>query len=181
MQFSSNFTSLDKTGLALVLISSNLLGVWATMNTIALRNMLLGVGSLVAFAYWWNWFKTNKANHTLPSLTGLYWLAVILITLMFIWVVIHYFLFAQNPQLQFSELKSTWLRSFLAVIIGSATGLVLNRNARFMPWLWLGLLRRQTLEQWQRLPWGVRCREGRCFCELGLRGLALQAQGRWRV
>jgi hypothetical protein len=49
-------------------------------------------------------------------------------------------LFAQNPQLQFTELKSTWLRSFLAVILGSATGLALNRNIRFMPWLWLGLL-----------------------------------------
>jgi hypothetical protein len=130
----------NKFGLVLVLISSVLLGIWATMNTIALRNVLLWVGVLIALAYWWNWFKTNKANHTLPSLSGLYWLAVILITLMFIWVVIHYFLFAQNPQQQFSELKSTWLRSLLAVIIGSATGLALNRNPRFMPWLWLGLL-----------------------------------------
>jgi hypothetical protein len=140
MQFSSNVTNLDKTGLALVLISSILLGIWATMNTIALRNILLGVGSLFAFAYWWNWFRANKASHTLPSLSGLYWLPVVLIGLMFIWVVMHFFLFAQNHQQQFSELKSTWLRSFLAIIIGSATGLALNRNSRFMPWLWLGLL-----------------------------------------
>jgi hypothetical protein len=130
----------DKTGLALVLISSILLGIWATMNTIALRNVLIWVGSLIALVYWWNWFKTNKANHTLPSLSWLYWLPVVLIGLMFIWVVMHYILFSQNPQLQFSELKSTWLRSFLAVILGSATGLALNRSPRFMPWLWLGLL-----------------------------------------
>jgi hypothetical protein len=71
---------------------------------------------------------------------------------MFIWVVIHYFLFAQNPQQQFSELKSTWLRSLLAVIMGSATGLALNRNPRFMPWLWLGLLLSFVVLIYQYIP-----------------------------
>ena len=140
MQASSKCADFDKTGLALVLFSSALLGIWATMNTIALRNALLWVGTLIALAYWWNWFKTNKANHTLPSLSWLYWLPVALVGLMFICVVAHYFLYAQNPHLQFSELKSTWLRSFLTVILGSATGLALNRNTRFTPWPWLGLL-----------------------------------------
>ena len=152
MRSGGNLMDQDKSGLVLVLISSVLLGIWATMNTIALRNILLWVGVLIALAYWWNWFKTNKANHTLPSLSSLYWLAVILITLMFIWVVIHYFLFAQNPQQQFSELKSTWLRSLLAVIIGSATGLALNRNPRFMPWLWLGLLLSFVVLIYQYIP-----------------------------
>ena len=140
MQSSSIFTGLDKSGLALVLISSVLLGIWATMNTIALRNVMLWLGAVIAILYWWNWFKTNKANHALPSLSWLYCLSVALIGLMFIWVVMHYILFAQNPQPQLSELKSTWLRSFLAVIIGSATGVALNRNPRFISWLWLGLL-----------------------------------------
>jgi hypothetical protein len=152
MRSGGNLIDQDKSSLVLVLISSVLLGIWATMNTIALRNVLLWVGVLIALAYWWNWFKTNKANNTLPSLSGLYWLAVILITLMFIWVVIHYFLFAQNPQQQFSELKSTWLRSLLAVIIGSATGLALNRNPRFMPWLWLGLLLSFVVLIYQYIP-----------------------------
>ena len=144
--------NLNKSGLALILISSALLGIWATMNTIALRNVLLWVGALIALTYWRNWFKTNKANHTLPSISSLYWLAVILIGLMFIWVVIHYFLFAQNPQQQLSELKSTWLRSLLAVIIGSATGLALNRSSRFMPWLWLGLLLSFVVLIYQYIP-----------------------------
>ncbi len=152
MQFNSNVSSLDKTGLALVLISSALLGIWATMNTIALRSVLLTVGILVALIYWWNWIKTNKANQTLPSLSWLYWLAVVLIGLMFIWVVMHFFFFAQNPQQQFNELKSTWLRSFLAVIIGSATGLALNRNARLMPWLWFGLLLSFVVLIYQYIP-----------------------------
>ena len=152
MQASSKFADFDKTGLALVLFSSALLGIWATMNTIALRNALLWVGTLIALAYWWNWFKTNKANHTLPSLSWLYCLPVALVGLMFVWVVMHYFLFAQNPQLQFSELKSTWLRSFLAVILGSATGLALNRNTRFMPWLWLGLLLSFVVLIYQYIP-----------------------------
>jgi hypothetical protein len=152
MQFSNNVTSLDKTGLALVLISSMLLGIWATMNTIALRNILLWTGSLVALGYWWNWIKTNKANQTLPSLSWLYWLPVALIGLMFIWVVMHYFFFSLNPQQQLSELKSTWLRSFLAIIMGSATGLALNRNSRFMPWLWLGLLMSFVVLIYQYIP-----------------------------
>jgi hypothetical protein len=142
----------DKTGLSLVLISSILLGIWATMNTIALRNILLWVCSPIALAYWWSWFKTNKANHTLPSFSGLYWLSVMLIGLMFVWIVMHYFFFAQNPQQQFNELKSTWLRSFLAVIISSATGVALNRNPRFMPWLWLGLLMSFVVLIYQYIP-----------------------------
>ena len=152
MQSSSNSMGLDKTGLALVLISSVLLGIWATMNTIALRNVLLWIGTVAALMYWWNWFKTYKSNHTLPALSWLYWLAVSLITFMLIWVVIHYFFFAQNPQQQLSELKSTWLRSLLAVILGSATGLALNRNPRFMPWLWLGLLLSFVVLVYQYIP-----------------------------
>ncbi len=152
MQLSSNSIGVDKTGLALVLISSVLLGIWATMNTIALRNVLLWVGTVIALVYWWNWFRVNKANHTLPSLSGLYWLAVSLIAFMLIWVVIHYFFFAQNPQQQLSELRSTWLRSLLAVILGSATGLALNRSSRFMPWLWLGLLLSFIVLIYQYIP-----------------------------
>jgi hypothetical protein len=68
MRSGENLMDQDKTGLVLVLISSVLLGIWATMNTIALRNVLLWVGTVIALTYWWNWFKTNKANHTLPSL-----------------------------------------------------------------------------------------------------------------
>lgn len=152
MQLSSNSIRVDKTGLALVLISSVLLGIWATMNTIALRNVLLWVGTVIALMYWWNWYKANKANHTLPALSWLYWLAVSLIASMLIWVVIHYFVFAQNPQQQLSELKSTWLRSLLAVIIGSATGLALNRSTRLMPWLWLGLLLSFVVLIYQYIP-----------------------------
>jgi hypothetical protein len=152
MQSSSKVIDLDKIGLALVLISSILLGIWATMNTIALRNILIWVGSLIALVYWWNWFKTNKANHTLPSLSWLYWLPVVLIGLMFVWVVMHFFFFAQNPEQQFSELKSTWLRSLLAVIIASATGVALNRNPRLIPWLWLGLLLSFVVLIYQYIP-----------------------------
>jgi hypothetical protein len=152
MQSKRDLTRLDKTGLALVLICSALLGIWATMNTIALRNILLWVGSLIAIGYWWNWIKINKSNQALPSLSWLYWLPVALIGLMLAWVVMHYFFFSQNLQQQFIELKSTWLRSFLAVIIGSATGLALNRNTRFMPWLWLGLLLSFVMLIYQYIP-----------------------------
>jgi hypothetical protein len=152
MHFRSKVKGLDIAGLVLMLISSTLLGIRATMNTIALRNVLLWIGFLFALVYWWNWIKINKTNHTLPSLSWLYWLPAILIGLMFIWVVIHYLFFSTNPQQQFSELKSTWLRSFLAVILGSATGAALNRNPRLMPYLWLGLLLSFIVLIYQYIP-----------------------------
>jgi hypothetical protein len=40
----------------------------------------------------------------------------------------------------------------LAVIIGSATGIALNRNARYVPWLWLGLLLSFVVLIYQYIP-----------------------------
>jgi hypothetical protein len=45
MTFKELIKNTEKTGLILVLISSVLMGIWATMETIALRNILLAVGS----------------------------------------------------------------------------------------------------------------------------------------
>lgn len=50
------------------------------------------------------------------------------------------FFFSNNPEQQFKELKSTWLRSFLALIIGAASGIALNRNKHLAPLLWAGIL-----------------------------------------
>ncbi|CAM3727596.1 O-antigen ligase family protein [Polynucleobacter antarcticus] len=142
-----NTSSLDKIGLLLIITSSVLLGIWATMNTIALRNILLAIGGLLAIAYWWNEFAKNKAVPAAAPIakpaplknTMLTWIAIALIGIMFLWVVAHYIFFSQNPDQQWGELRSTWLRAFVAVLIGSATGLALNRDSRFTPILWLGL------------------------------------------
>jgi len=136
----SPFPGPDKIGFVLILISSVLLGIWATMHTIALRNILLGFGGLGAIYYWAIWLKSLNKHSFEMGLPRFAWAPMVLVVLMLLWVVIHFFCFSVDPQRQLSELSSTWVRALLAVLIGSATGLVLIRNAKFAPWLWLGLI-----------------------------------------
>lgn len=130
---------LNKVGVILIFISSVLLGIWATVHTIALRNILLGFGGLAAIYYWSEWLKSvNKGFFGLPP-PKLAWVPIALAISMLLWVLIHFAFFSVDPQRQLNELSSTWLRSWLALLIGSATGLVLIGNRKFVPWLWLGL------------------------------------------
>lgn len=142
----------DKAGMSLIVISSVLLGIWAVVNTIALRNTLLVLGGLIALFYWFKFFKSlsnkNAVNHF--SLTA--FAPLILIFLIFCWIIFHYFFFAHESILQLEELKSTWMRSFLAVLIGSATGLTLNRNRAHASLLWLGLLFSFIVLLYQYIP-----------------------------
>lgn len=131
----------DKKGLILILISSILLGIWATVHTIALRNTLLVIGSLLGVSYWVSWMKSYKFEKGgWPAIEILNWIPFLLIFSMLAWVVIHYLFFSQFPERQWKELSSTWLRSLLAAIIGSATGLALQRNQKFAWLMWLGLM-----------------------------------------
>lgn len=124
-------------GLSLVLLSSVLLGIWATRDTIALRNILLVLGSVLSLIYIMLEFRL----HNLASqLTWKNCLPLILIGLMFAWVVFHYFFLSRYPELQFDELKSTWLRSFLAVVLALGTGLAISRAPKLINLLWLGIL-----------------------------------------
>jgi hypothetical protein len=129
----------DKAGITLILLSSVLLGIWATMHTIALRNVFLGFSGLLATFYWVEYLKTaNKSPFSLrPPLIA--WAPLGLIALMFFWVVVHFTFFSVEPQQQLNELRSTWVRAVLAALVGSATGLSLNQNRAYAPWLWLGL------------------------------------------
>lgn len=140
MQLFSRYSNPDKTGLLLVLISSVLLGIWATMHTIALRNILLGFGGLLALWIWINWFKDFNGNSHKRRPSLLASSPLVLVCLMLLWVVTHFLFFSTDPVRQWDELTSTWLRALAAVLIGSATGLVLIRKISYLPWLWTGLL-----------------------------------------
>ena len=119
--------------LTLVAISSVLLLIWPISNTIALRNGLLIVGCILALILFQRFSKTS-------SLFALYRFLPISLGLgMFIWVLLHFLLFSQDPILQLHELGSTWKRSFLAFLIGGATGLVLRKRPNQANFLWLGI------------------------------------------
>jgi hypothetical protein len=58
---------------------------------------------------------------------------------MFCWVVLHYFFLSRFPEIQLHELKSTWLRTLLASIVGFGTGLAILRRPNAVNFLWLGI------------------------------------------
>ena len=127
----------NQLGISLVFISAILLGIWATKDTIALRNILLVLGTLLSLIYISLEFRLH---HLASQLTWKNCLPLILIGLMFAWVVFHFFFLSRYPELQFDELKSTWLRSFLAVILALGTGLAIGRKPNLIHLLWLGIL-----------------------------------------
>ena len=132
----------NQLGIALIGISSALLGIWAVRDTIALRNILLVLGSILSLIYWQIYFK-NQKKLSFPDFKDKHFidfLPIVLIGCMFLWVVLHYFFFSRFPQQQWDELTSTWLRSFLACLVGSATAMAFRKNNQLIWFLWFGLV-----------------------------------------
>lgn len=138
-----NSVPIDRLGLALVVISSLLLGIWGVTNTIALRNSLLVIGALLALLYLvrsYRHYDEIQGSGLRTRAQQIWdWLPVGLMLAMFIWVVIHYVFFKEFADRQWDELQSTWLRTGLAVLLGFATGLAVSRNRSLTPLLWAGL------------------------------------------
>lgn len=125
----------------IIFISSTLLAVWSLINTIALRNALLAIGTLVALFLLWQYSKQKSVDGvSMPQSAnwGQYTPLALSIS-MLIWVVIHYFLLSSESGQQFQELGSTWLRVLESILIGTATGLVLREHPRSAQFLWLGI------------------------------------------
>lgn len=91
-----------------------ILFIWAIPNTIALRNILLFSGSIIAviiiFLNHFHWLQIQRK-----------WYPILALALLYLWVVIHYLFFSLNRELEFSELKSIWIRA----LAGSLIALVL--------------------------------------------------------
>lgn len=98
-----------------------LVGIWHLANTIALRNILLLIIPLL-YLYSNHNLKiyTSKAGNFLYSLNSI----SVLLILLLLWVIFHYFFIGQLQSLQLSELKSTWFRCFLGLISGLAFGAI---------------------------------------------------------
>ncbi len=120
----------------LLILSSVLLGIWAAKNTIALRNILLSTGALLSVYYLISECRlgTLKKHLTITKV-----LPVLFTLLAIIWVMAHFFFFAVDPIQQWKELKSTWLRAFLACIVGVGTGLAISKYPNRLTILWLGV------------------------------------------
>ena len=136
-------------GHAIILIGSILLGIWAVKSTIALRNILLVLGSLLSIYYIILELNHNKLKNDIS-----FWklLPLILTACCFLWVLIHYFLFSIDHVTQLDELKSTWLRALLASILGLGTGLALRNHPNRLNLLWLGIFIAFLVLYYQYIP-----------------------------
>ena len=131
----SNDRLFSRLGLVIILISSLLLGIWAVKDTIALRNILLVLGTLTSLVFLYQYFQINSIR--VIGFTGLPFICIVIAL---IWVVLHYYLFTINPEVQLRELKSIWFRSALASVLGLATGIALMHRPRAIILFWLAIL-----------------------------------------
>ena len=133
----------------LVIFSSALLGIWAVKGTIALRNILLVSGTLFSIYYLFEGWRHGKLKECYSI-----WrmLPIALVVLTFVWVVAHFLFFSLDPAKQFQELKSTWLRAFMASIVGLATGLALRNHPSRLNLLWGGILIAFLILYYQYIP-----------------------------
>jgi O-Antigen ligase len=124
----------------IIFISSALLAIWSLKNTIAMRNALLAIGTLLALFLLRQYSKRRQVQSfgtTKPSFSR--YIPIALSFGMLIWVIIHYAFFSSEPGHQLQELSSTWLRVLEAILIGAATGLALSDHPKRAQFLWLGI------------------------------------------
>jgi len=124
-----------KIELTLILLSAILLGIWLLPGTIGLRNILLVLMGPISLIYCWRKLRVNSVKISLIN-----WMPIAGIGGLFFWVLIHYFWFSRYPELQLHELKTTWLRSLLATIIGFGVGLSVRSRPNAIFLLWIVLL-----------------------------------------
>lgn len=122
---------------SLIILSSILLGIWAAANTIALRNILLVLGALLSITYLYRLHRQGQLKQYFGVSNSI---PLYCIIGLFLWVLAHCFLFPTDYPAQINELKSTWLRSALAGVVGVATGIAIIRNPAKINWLWIGMI-----------------------------------------
>ncbi len=116
---------------SLAIIAAGLLAIWPIPHTIAIRNILLVIGfflSLPAILRQRDLFTFTKS------------LPIIFIALLFFWLLFHYQFFSWDSAAQLDELKSVWLRAFLAACIALALALLMPLRQSWMYAIYLGII-----------------------------------------
>lgn len=116
---------------ALAVIAAGLLAIWPIPHTIAVRNILLVIGFFLSLPVIWRSRRLFTITKSLP---------IIFIGFVFLWLLIHYHFFSWDPAAQLNELKSVWMRAFLAAWIALALALLLPLRQSWMYVIYLGLL-----------------------------------------
>lgn len=122
----------------LLLSNSFLLAIWVLRDTIALRNILLWFGSTLSIYYItqnWRYFKLQNLKDSFC-----YRVPLLFLFTLFFWITFHLLFLSTDWAQQYKEFRSTWLRAFLALIMGSVCGLIVSRSPKMIMWVTLGLL-----------------------------------------
>ena len=114
---------------ALAVIAAGLLAIWPIPHTIAIRNILLVIGFLVSLPV----ILRNRGLFTFTKS-----LPIIFIALLFLWLLFHYQFFSWDSAAQLDELKSVWLRAFLAACIALALSILIPLKQSWMYLIYFG-------------------------------------------
>ena len=115
----------------LAIIATGLLAIWAVPHTIAIRNILLVIGFFLSLPVIWRSRRLFTITKSLP---------IIFIALLFLWLLIHYQFFSWDSAAQLNELKSVWMRAFLAACIALALALLMPLRQSWMYAIYLAIL-----------------------------------------
>jgi O-Antigen ligase len=97
-----------------------LLFIWVLPNTIALRHILLVLGALSGL-------ELIKENWKYFNFYVLRIVPLSIVALLFSWVLIHYFFFSLNGEMELSEIKSLWFRTFLGLLMAIGLAISLHK------------------------------------------------------
>ena len=109
-----------------------LLFIWVVPYSIALRHMLLVITFLASVMV----IRANT-DFFLRTKTAIFPLAVL--SLLFIWVGIHYFFFSLNPALELKEISSLWVRTLLGFVAAIGLGISLRKYPELMKIFYIGV------------------------------------------
>lgn len=109
-----------------------LLFIWVLPDTIALRNILLGLGAIAGLGLICRHWKCFNSF-------GIRTLPLYLLMGLFVWVLVHYAFFSLNPELELSEIKSLWLRAFAGFLMAVGVACALNWNTNLRKYFFFSL------------------------------------------
>ncbi len=104
--------------------------VWPLPGTIAARNIALVIGCLSSLV----WMFRSKPIFSLETI-----LPILCLLAVPIWLWIHYFVWPTDTAAQLYELKGTWLRVILGVIMASGLGLMISIRPNLIYWVWFAM------------------------------------------
>jgi len=104
--------------------------VWPLPGTIALRNIALVLGCLSSLT----WLYRTKPVFSLQTI-----LPVMFLLAVPVWLWIHYFFLPTDTVAQLYELKGTWLRVILGIVMASGLGLMITNRPNLIYWIWFAM------------------------------------------